>query len=219
MCVKEGAALRALHRHLVVATKPATVAVLAGTLADLIRSKPELVAGNAFPRQQRSILRRILRESVTYFNGARPYQGVQQRLPDGPEAPVFQPESGEKIQAIPVLGGLQQPYQRAAWRMANGVRMRQPARIRQEFASKRRERRTPRLAHASQTGRLCKASIEQSSGDNALRKSPLAFGLLPEPEEAAGVDHQPYAAGGVAELVAATSRSLRLVLSSRCEGR
>ena len=43
-----------------------------------------------------------------------PYQGVQQRIPDGPEGAVFGPEAGGKIQAIPMLGGLHHTYQRAA---------------------------------------------------------------------------------------------------------
>jgi transposase InsO family protein len=59
-------------------------------------------------------LRRVLREYVAYFNGARPHQGVQQRIPDGPEGPVSGAETGGKIQATPVLGGLHHRYQRAA---------------------------------------------------------------------------------------------------------
>jgi transposase InsO family protein len=59
-------------------------------------------------------LRRVLRRYVAYFNGARPHQGLQQRIPDGPEGSVFRPETSGKIQAIPVLGGLHHTYQRAA---------------------------------------------------------------------------------------------------------
>jgi len=59
-------------------------------------------------------LRRVLREYVAYFNGARPHQGVRQRIPDGAEASVLPPETGGKIQAVPVLGGLHHTYRRAA---------------------------------------------------------------------------------------------------------
>ena len=59
-------------------------------------------------------LRRLLRDYMAFFDGARPRQGVQQRIPDGPEGPVFRPETGGTIQAIPVLGGLHHTYQRAA---------------------------------------------------------------------------------------------------------
>jgi transposase InsO family protein len=59
-------------------------------------------------------LRRVRREYVVCFNGARPHQRVQQRIPDGPEEPVVRPATGGKIQAIPVLGGLHHTYQRAA---------------------------------------------------------------------------------------------------------
>ncbi|MGH2387536.1 MAG: hypothetical protein ACRDIE_04975, partial [Chloroflexota bacterium] len=47
-----------LRRRLLVATKPAAAPPLAGTLADLVRSRPELIAENALLRQQVIILRR-----------------------------------------------------------------------------------------------------------------------------------------------------------------
>jgi transposase InsO family protein len=53
-------------------------------------------------------LRRVLREYVAYFNGARPHQGVQHRIPDGGAALPAQRETGGVVRAIPVLGGL--PY-------------------------------------------------------------------------------------------------------------
>jgi len=59
-------------------------------------------------------LRRVLREYASYFNGARPHQGVQQHIPDGAGGPVVCPGIGGKIQAIPVLGGLHHAYNRAA---------------------------------------------------------------------------------------------------------
>ena len=52
---------RALRQRLLTATKPAGPAVAAGTLADLVRSRPALVAENAFLRQQLLILRRSVK--------------------------------------------------------------------------------------------------------------------------------------------------------------
>lgn len=59
-------------------------------------------------------LRRILHEYVTYFNGARPHQGIGQRIPEGMLAD--RPASGERqaVQARPILGGLHHTYERAA---------------------------------------------------------------------------------------------------------
>ena len=51
-------AARALRRRLAAATRPAAAPLLAGTLADLARTKPELLAENALLRQQLIILRR-----------------------------------------------------------------------------------------------------------------------------------------------------------------
>ena len=59
-------------------------------------------------------LRRVLREYASYFNGARPHQGVQQHIPDGAGGPVVCPGTDGKIRAIPVLGGLHHAYNRAA---------------------------------------------------------------------------------------------------------
>ena len=50
-----------LERRLLAATKPAAPVVVAGTLADLTRSKPALVAENALLRQQLLILRRSVK--------------------------------------------------------------------------------------------------------------------------------------------------------------
>ncbi len=55
------AALQALRRRLVAATKPAAPPLVAGTLADLLRSKPELVVENALLRQQLAILKRSVK--------------------------------------------------------------------------------------------------------------------------------------------------------------
>ena len=51
------AAAQALRRRLRAATRPAAAPLLTGTLADLARTKPELLAENAFLRQQLLILR------------------------------------------------------------------------------------------------------------------------------------------------------------------
>jgi hypothetical protein len=55
------AALQALHHRLLAATKPAALQLVAGTLADLLRSKPELVAENALLRQQLAVLTRSVK--------------------------------------------------------------------------------------------------------------------------------------------------------------
>src|SRR6478752_2997401 len=52
---------RALRQRLITATKPADEAVVAGALADLVRSRPALVAENAFLRQQLLVLRRSIK--------------------------------------------------------------------------------------------------------------------------------------------------------------
>ena len=57
LSVARGAA-QVLHRRLLTATRPVTAPLITGTLADLVRSKPELIAENALLRQQLIILRR-----------------------------------------------------------------------------------------------------------------------------------------------------------------
>jgi putative transposase len=51
-------AAQVLRRRLLAATKPVPASVIAGTLTDLVRSKPQLIAENALLRQQLIILRR-----------------------------------------------------------------------------------------------------------------------------------------------------------------
>ena len=46
------ATARALRRRLAAATRPAAAPLLTGALADLARTKPQLVAENALLRQQ-----------------------------------------------------------------------------------------------------------------------------------------------------------------------
>jgi putative transposase len=55
------AALRALRRRVLAAAKPAAPALVVGTLTDLMRSKPELVAENALLRQQLVVLNRSVK--------------------------------------------------------------------------------------------------------------------------------------------------------------
>ena len=59
-------------------------------------------------------LRRILREYVAYFNGARPHQGLQQRVPDEAAARASRAGTGGRVHVVPVLGGLHHTYQRSA---------------------------------------------------------------------------------------------------------
>jgi len=58
-------------------------------------------------------LARVLREYVAYFNGARPHQGIGQRLPHPAPAPRAS-ERGSAVVARPILGGLHHDYRRAA---------------------------------------------------------------------------------------------------------
>jgi hypothetical protein len=51
-------------------------------------------------------LERVLREYVKFFNGARPHQGLRQRIPGGLPAQTF----GGDVIAFPVLGGLHHDY-------------------------------------------------------------------------------------------------------------
>jgi len=61
-CAQLGRSLaRALRQRLVAVTKPAEPAMVAGALADLVRSRPALVAENAFLRQQLLVLRRSVK--------------------------------------------------------------------------------------------------------------------------------------------------------------
>ncbi len=61
-------------------------------------------------------LRRVLAEYVTYFNGARPHQGIGQGVPTAPapSGPQRRTHVKEGVLALPVLGGLHHEYRRAA---------------------------------------------------------------------------------------------------------
>ncbi len=58
-------------------------------------------------------LYRVIREYVSYFNRARPHQGITQQIPEGrPSVPEKQGKA--KIIAFPVLNGLHHDYRLAA---------------------------------------------------------------------------------------------------------
>ncbi len=55
-------------------------------------------------------LLRVLREYVSYFNEARPHQGINQRIPG---SPVNDNVAGEgSVLTRPILGGLHHDYRR-----------------------------------------------------------------------------------------------------------
>jgi putative transposase len=56
-------------------------------------------------------LRHIVSEYVTYFNQARPHQGINQRIPCAPHLPGY---LGGEIVGMRVLGGLHHDYRRKA---------------------------------------------------------------------------------------------------------
>jgi putative transposase len=56
---------------------------------------------------------RILQEYVTYFNQARPHQGIAQAIPEPIVSPPGELKAG-KVIAFPVLNGLHHHYRRAA---------------------------------------------------------------------------------------------------------
>jgi putative transposase len=59
-------------------------------------------------------LLRVLRTYSTYFNGARPHQGLGQALPEPVAVVSTASSSGRGVRALPVLGGLHHDYQRVA---------------------------------------------------------------------------------------------------------
>jgi transposase InsO family protein len=58
-------------------------------------------------------LHQVLRHYTTYFNQARPHQGLHQAIPEPPVVPAGAHARGS-IRAVPVLRGLHHDYQRAA---------------------------------------------------------------------------------------------------------
>ncbi len=77
----------------------------------------ELRTAYRAPRQNalyERFLGSVRREWVTYYNGARPHEGLQQRVPDGAARLPPRPEIGGRARALPVVGGLHHTHQRAA---------------------------------------------------------------------------------------------------------
>ncbi len=56
-----------IHRRLLAATRPAAAPLVAGTLADLLCSKPHLIAENALLRQQLIILQRSTKRALHQY--------------------------------------------------------------------------------------------------------------------------------------------------------
>jgi putative transposase len=59
-------------------------------------------------------LHRVLGSYVTYFNEARPHQGIGQQIPELPVPPAPPHNQNVKVLAVPVLGELHHDYRRVA---------------------------------------------------------------------------------------------------------
>ena len=59
-------------------------------------------------------LQRVLYAYVEYFNQARPHQGIGQQIPEPSRSPLSSHQTGEKVIALPVVGGLHHDYRWAA---------------------------------------------------------------------------------------------------------
>jgi putative transposase len=56
-------------------------------------------------------LQRVLNQYVVSFNRARPHQGIQQQLPEPSRSAIASHQAGDKVIAVPILGGLHHDYQ------------------------------------------------------------------------------------------------------------
>jgi putative transposase len=56
----------------------------------------------------------VLNAYVAYFNQARPHQGIEQQIPDPSRSSRSSLSAGDKVLAVPILGGLHYDYQRVA---------------------------------------------------------------------------------------------------------
>ncbi len=63
---------------------------------------------------QEKQLQRVLNGYVVYFNQARPHQGIAQQIPERLRLVPSSQDAGNKVIALPVLGGLHHDYHRAA---------------------------------------------------------------------------------------------------------
>jgi putative transposase len=59
-------------------------------------------------------LQRVLNSYVAYFNQARPHQGIAQQIPDPSGSAKSSHHAGNKVIALPVMGGLHHDYHRTA---------------------------------------------------------------------------------------------------------
>jgi len=59
-------------------------------------------------------LQRVLQAYVSYFNQARPHQGMAQQIPEASQSVLSSHHAGEKVIARPVMGGLHHEYRWAA---------------------------------------------------------------------------------------------------------
>jgi putative transposase len=56
-------------------------------------------------------LQRVLNAYVSYFNQARPHQGIEQQIPDRRRSVPSSRDAGNKVIALPRVGGLHHDYQ------------------------------------------------------------------------------------------------------------
>jgi putative transposase len=59
-------------------------------------------------------LQRVLHAYVSYFNQARPHQGIAQQIPEPSRSALSAHQAGEQVIARPVMGGLHHDYRWAA---------------------------------------------------------------------------------------------------------
>jgi hypothetical protein len=59
-------------------------------------------------------LQRVLNGYVAYFNRARPHQGIAQQIPERLRSVPSSQDAGNKVIALPVMGGLHHDYRWAA---------------------------------------------------------------------------------------------------------
>ena len=55
-------------------------------------------------------LQRVLHAYASYFNQARPHQGIAQQIPEPSRSTLSAHQAGEKVIALPVVGGLHHDY-------------------------------------------------------------------------------------------------------------
>jgi putative transposase len=63
---------------------------------------------------QEKQLQRVLKAYVASFNQARPHQGIGQQIPERLRSVPYAQDAGNKVIAIPVMGGLHHDYHWAA---------------------------------------------------------------------------------------------------------